>query len=75
MADTPVFPQGSIADFDALIACYRSGQVSERQWQDHLSDPAFAAYVEGFHRHERSSGTLEPVIVRTPPMAVYISVF
>jgi hypothetical protein len=30
--------------FDLLIACYHSGQVSERQWQDHLKDRAFAAY-------------------------------
>jgi hypothetical protein len=67
MADTPVFPEGSIAGFAALIACYRSGQMSERQWQDHLSDPVFAAYVEQLRRQEpsRGSGTLKPVIVRT----------
>lgn len=31
---------------DALLACYRSGQMSEAQLQAHLrDDPAFAAYV------------------------------
>lgn len=67
MPDAPVFPVGNIAEFDALVACYRSGQISERQWQDHLSDPAFAAYVEQLRRQEPShgSGTLKPVIVRS----------
>lgn len=27
--------------FEALHACYRSGQMSERQWQEHLRDPLF----------------------------------
>lgn len=31
---------------EALIACYRSGQISEAQWQAHLRDPGFAAYVQ-----------------------------
>jgi hypothetical protein len=31
--------------FDALWACYKSGQMSEAQWQAHLRDPLFAAYV------------------------------
>lgn len=31
--------------FDALIACYRSGQISESAWQEHLRDEVFAAYV------------------------------
>ena len=30
---------------EALLACYRSGQISERQWQAHLADPAFAAWL------------------------------
>ncbi|ARS27607.1 hypothetical protein [Sphingomonas sp. KC8] len=29
-----------------LLACYRSGQISERQWQEHLSDPGFRAWIE-----------------------------
>lgn len=35
-----------MTDFEALLACYRSGQVSERQWQAHLEDKAFRAWVE-----------------------------
>lgn len=32
----------------ALIACYRSGQVSEVQWQKHLaSDDLLARYING----------------------------
>jgi hypothetical protein len=67
MADASGFAKGSIAEFEALVACYRSGQISERQWHDHLSDPAFAAYVEQLRRQEPSqvSGTPRPVIVRS----------
>jgi hypothetical protein len=31
--------------YECLLACYRSGQVSERQWTEHLRDPAFAAWL------------------------------
>ena len=32
--------------YDALLACYRSGQMTERQLQEHMrDDPAFADYV------------------------------
>jgi hypothetical protein len=32
--------------FESLWACYRSGQMSEAQWQTHLREnSAFAAYV------------------------------
>jgi hypothetical protein len=32
--------------FQALFACYQSGQMSERQLQAHMrDDPAFADYV------------------------------
>ena len=31
--------------FARLLACYRSGQMSERQWQVHLSDPLFALWL------------------------------
>lgn len=33
--------------FELLLACYRSGQMSARQMQEHMrEDAAFAAYVE-----------------------------
>lgn len=31
---------------ELLLACYRSGQMSERQWQAHLEDKAFREWVE-----------------------------
>jgi hypothetical protein len=30
--------------YDLLIACYKSGQISERQWQEHLKDKEFDKY-------------------------------
>ena len=33
--------------FPAILACYRSGQISERQWQQHLADPLFALWYGG----------------------------
>lgn len=30
----------------AILACYRSGQMSERQWQAHMADPLFALWVK-----------------------------
>jgi len=35
-----------MTEFEMLLACYRSGQVSERQWQEHLKDRAFRAWAE-----------------------------
>jgi hypothetical protein len=33
--------------FDLLLACFRSGQMTERQMQEHMrDDPAFAAWVK-----------------------------
>jgi hypothetical protein len=32
--------------FELLLACYKSGQVSERQWQEHLKDADFAAWMD-----------------------------
>lgn len=32
-------------DFAMILACYRSGQMSERQWQAHLEDPLFALWL------------------------------
>jgi hypothetical protein len=35
-----------MSKYDALLACYRSGQMSEAQFQEHMrDDPAFADYV------------------------------
>lgn len=28
-----------------LLACYRSGQIPEAAWQEHLKDEVFAAWV------------------------------
>jgi hypothetical protein len=27
-----------VSDQEILVACYRSGQISERQWQEHLKE-------------------------------------
>lgn len=32
--------------FEHLLACYKSGQVSERQWQEHLKDTDFSDWLE-----------------------------
>jgi len=33
-------------NYEALLACYQSGQMSEAQFQAHMrDDPAFADYV------------------------------
>jgi hypothetical protein len=35
-----------MSKYDALLACYRSGQMTEAQLQAHMrDDPSFAAYV------------------------------
>lgn len=31
--------------FAMILACYRSGQMTEAQWQDHMRDELFAAWV------------------------------
>lgn len=36
------------SEYDNLIACRKSGQINDRQWTEHLSDPDFAAYVKQF---------------------------
>jgi hypothetical protein len=73
MADAPGYAKGSIAEFEALVACYRSGQINERQWQDHLSDAAFADYIEQLRRQEpaQESGAPRPVIVRSADGSMY----
>lgn len=35
-----------MSEFDLLLACYRSGQVSERQWQEHLKDKKLRQWLE-----------------------------
>lgn len=35
-----------VSRFDLLLACYRSGQISERQWQEHLKDEALRKWLE-----------------------------
>lgn len=32
-------------EYAQLLACYRSGQIPEAAWQEHLKDEAFAAWV------------------------------
>tara|TARA_B100000378_G_scaffold278633_1_gene282608 strand:- start:3222 stop:3350 length:129 start_codon:yes stop_codon:yes gene_type:complete len=34
------------SDYRHILACYRAGQMSERQWQEHLRDPLFALWLE-----------------------------
>lgn len=37
--------------FDLLLACYRSGQMLESEWQAHLrEEPGLRAFVEGAAR-------------------------
>lgn len=36
-----------MTEFELILACYRSGQMSERQWQEHLRDPQFRLWSEG----------------------------
>ena len=36
--------------YELLLICYRSGQVSERQWQEHLKDAGFVAWLDN---HEK----------------------
>ena len=36
--------------YKLLLACYRSGQVSERQWQEHLKDIDFVGWLDN---HEK----------------------
>jgi len=31
---------------ELLLACYKSGQMTEAQWQAHLADPLFRAWVK-----------------------------
>lgn len=33
-------------EYQNLLDCYRSGQISEKQWQEHLKDEGFAEWVK-----------------------------
>lgn len=33
-------------DFTLILACYRSGQMSARQWEAHKADPLFRIWLE-----------------------------
>jgi len=35
-----------MSKFELLLSCYKSGQVSERQWQEHLKDADFATWMD-----------------------------
>lgn len=32
--------------YQLLLQCYLSGQISEKQWQEHLKDEAFAEWLD-----------------------------
>jgi hypothetical protein len=32
--------------YENLLICYRSGQISEYQWQQHLKDEVFVAWLK-----------------------------
>jgi hypothetical protein len=32
--------------FENLLACYRSGQITDAQWQEHLRDEVFRAWLK-----------------------------
>lgn len=38
------------AEFELLLACYLSGQIPERQWQEHLKDESLRQWLEK-HAH------------------------
>ncbi|HLW27648.1 MAG TPA: hypothetical protein VKY54_07935 [Kiloniellales bacterium] len=38
------------AEFELLLACYLSGQVSERQWQEHLKDQRLRDWLKKIGR-------------------------
>jgi hypothetical protein len=32
--------------YSLLLACYRSGQISAAQWEEHLKDEVFRAWLQ-----------------------------
>jgi hypothetical protein len=41
---------------ERLLACYRSGQMTERQWQEHLKDPGFKQWVNAVTKGSPQAG-------------------
>lgn len=35
-----------MSDYQSLWELYRAGQISERQWQEHLKDELFVAWLK-----------------------------
>lgn len=35
-------------NYELLLACYKSGQISEQQWAQHLKDEVFAKWLAKF---------------------------
>jgi hypothetical protein len=35
-----------MSNYQALLACYQSGQITDHQWQQHLKDQVFAAWLK-----------------------------
>ena len=33
--------------YELLISCHKTGQMTEKQWNEHLKDPGFYRYVNG----------------------------
>lgn len=33
-------------NYELLLACYRSGQITEQQWQEHLRDEVLFAWLK-----------------------------
>jgi len=40
------------AEFELLLACYLSGQVSERQWLEHLKDQKLRDWLKRIGRDD-----------------------
>lgn len=45
-------------DYNLLLQCYRSGQISEKQWQEHLQDEGLQNYIEGVNTTEDTTGQI-----------------
>ena len=35
-----------MSTYEALLACYRAGQISEAAWQEHLRDEVFRRWLQ-----------------------------
>lgn len=48
--------------YEDLMVCYHTGQISERQWTAHLKDPDFKAWIDQFAvaQADESTGPLTP---------------